>query len=335
MNIRDLREVKGSRPPPQNAPRTQAISIFLILGLVIAAAYATSGYGEPVDPNGPGGPPTLEPYFNASDYGQQQIVMPSSAARGADNNLQLKTFSVEGCGTQNALYFVIDTSGSMAYEGKLQKEQTALQQFISKLGGKTVMGMETFSKDVKYDVPMNYYNNNKADLTKAIKGLKADGWTRTRDAMQMAEDNISTSIKENDFPGYSYSLILMTDGVPEVPPDQPRTCYVTYPDPNTAPALRCFAQEQDPTVPTNIPLAIKQLKVDIYSVNIYSPSYASDKFMYPYLKKLLTGIASDPADTHYYESIGGSDLNKILSKICDPGKNEVGAPSAPPIDYYQ
>ena len=313
-------EYKGSRPPPSKRPRTSGVSIFFIMALVIAAAFISSGGGTPVDPNGPDGPPRLEPYYNASDYGEQKIVLPTDPQGEADNNLQLKTFLVEGCGEKTAMYFVIDTSGSMKFDNKLQKEQQALRDLLNvkRIGGKAVVGLATFSKGAKEEVPLSYIKDVEDDIDKAISSMNADGWTSTRDAMELAKDRLQKSIEAEEFPGYKYAVVLMTDGVPEIP-DQPRTCIVTAPDPNLASGQRCFAEEQDPRVPVNIAEEITRLGVEIYAVNIYSPNNPpSDAAMYPYLKELLQGMATPPLDDHYFESLEGNNLDKVLGKICSP-----------------
>lgn len=285
------------------------------MGLVIASAFVSSGGGSPVDPNGPGGPPTLEPHFNPDDYPKQRIIMPPDPQTGADNNLQLKTFNVSHCGRNSAMIFLVDTSGSMKFAGKMDNTKTALRYFVDNLGGKSVIGMYTFSKDVKEEVPINYLKDVQREVDETIDDFKPDGWTRTRDGMALVREKLGEAIQEQAYPGYKYSLIILTDGVPEVPPSQPRNCYVTAYDPNTAPALRCFAQEQDPRVPTNLAQEIKAMGVGIYSVNIYSPNYPSDVVMFPYLETLLKEVADQPTDTHYFSSVNGGNLTKILESV--------------------
>jgi hypothetical protein len=310
------KEYKGSRPPPQNRPSTSSISILFVMLLVLVGAFVASGNLTPVDPNGPGGPPTLQPYYNPNDYPQQRIVTPTGGFPGNKKNLQLETFTVDNCGRNTVIYFVIDKSGSMSYANKIGNTKKALQYFVNNMGGLSAIGLETFSKDVVVDVPLNYYRDVKPQVNKVISGLKADGWTRTKDALQVAYDNLKTSIDNEDYPGYAYNLVLMTDGVPEVPPSQPRTCLAQTSDPNDAPALRCFAQEEDPTVPVNLPDKIRQLGVDIYTINLYSPSWASDAYMFPYLQHLLRDqVASSPTSSHYFVSINAANLGDILRNI--------------------
>lgn len=305
----------GSRPPlPYRSAHTGALSVFFIMSLVIAGAFIASGSVVPVDPNGPAGPPTLEPYYNPDDYPKQRIITPTGP-KTQDNNLQLKTFNVSACAENSAMIFLIDTSGSMKFSGKMDNTKKALKYFTDNMGGKSVIGLYSFSKDVKELVPINLYKDVKTDVDNSIKDLKPDGWTRTKDGMERVYQEMKSMIDDKVYPGYAYNLILMTDGVPEVPPDQPRTCYVQADDPNTAPAKRCFAQEQDPRVPRNIPNDIKDMGVNVFSVNIYSPNYPSDVVMFPHLEKLLKEIASADVKDHYYSSVNASNLQAILDNI--------------------
>lgn len=309
------RKVTGSRPPPQKRPSTSSISILFVMALVVVAAFIASGSFAPVDPNGPGGPPTLEPYYNSANYPKQHIVMPTGNQPGAQKNLQLKTFGVDNCGANTVIFFVIDKSGSMSYANKIGNTKNAMKYFVNNMGGLSAIGIETFSKDVVVDVPLNYYKDVKPQVNQVIDGLQADGWTRTKDALQEAYNRLSQSIKNEDYPGYAYNLVLLTDGVPEIPPDQPRTCEAQTYDPKDAPALRCFAREQDPRYPTDIATQIKNLGVDFYTINLYSPTWKSDQYMFPYLQTLLQGISSDPVKTHYYVSINAANLSDILKNI--------------------
>jgi hypothetical protein len=304
----------GSRPPPQKRPSTSSLSILFVMGLVLVSAFIASGNWVPVDPNGPGGPPTLEPYYDSADYPVQHIISPTSGFSTGKKNLQLETFNVDNCGQNSVILFVIDTSGSMSYANKMGNTKKALQYFVNNMGGKSVIGIDTFSKDAVQEVPLSYYKDVKDKVNQVIEGLNPDGWTVTKDALQMAYEQLNQSISEEDYPGYAYSLVLMTDGVPEIP-NPPRTCEVSVPDPNLASGIRCFAQEEDPRVPVNIPNEIKNIGVDFYAINVYSPSYPSDKLLFPYLDTLLKQVVSPPTDTHYFVSTDASNLSQVLQNI--------------------
>lgn len=308
---------KGSRPPPSKRPSTSSLSILFVMGLIIVGAFVASGNFVPVDPNGPGGPPTLGPYYNPADYPVQHIITPTGGFGAGKKNLQLETFNVDNCGQNFLMLFVIDTSGSMTYEDKIGHEKTALTYFTNNMGGLSVIGIDTFGGnpgDIETEIPLNYYEDVKTQVKNTINGLTPNGGTPTKDAMQLAYTQLQQSLNNDDYPGYKYNLILMTDGVPEQLP--PRTCEpgTSVYDPNDH-GIRCFAQEEDPTVPVNIPDEIRNLGVDIYTINVYSPSYPSDAYLFPYLQAFLEKVASSPTNTHYYVSTNGSNLSDVLQSI--------------------
>jgi len=309
------RKVVGSRPPPQKRPSTSSLSILFVMGLVLVGAFVASGNLVPVDPNGPGGPPTLQPYYNPNDFPKQHIVTPTGGFPGKKKNLQLETFTVDNCGQNSVIMFLIDTSGSMAYANKIGNEKNALNYFASNMGGLSAIGVDTFGHDddAHEIVPLAYYKDVKKEVKDAISDLTPDGGTPTRDAMELVYNQLKESIDNEDYPGYAYNLVLITDGVPEKGP--PRTCYVQTYDPRDAPLQRCFAVEQDPTVPTDISKKIRDLGVDVYAINVYSPTWASDKFMFPYLDTLLKKIVTTPTSTHYFVSTNASNLSAILQSI--------------------
>lgn len=323
-------KVSGRPTHGSISPGIGYLYVLLAMFMIIGSGTLLSGGFVPVDPNGPGGPPTLDPYFNAKDYGEQKKIFPSNINRFADNNLQLKTFGVNVCGAKSAIMFVVDTSGSMKFERKMTKTQEAMLKFTEDYPGVGVIGLIRFSNEAQELIPLSKYKDVRGTFGSAVRNLKPDGYTKTRDAMQLAKQRLAEAIAAKKFPDYKYTLVLLTDGVPEQKP--PRNCYVDTPDPNIpAPDKRCFAREQDPTFQPDITADIKNLGVTIYSINIYSPNYASDKFMYPHLTKLLKTVATRPEKPYYHESINAGDLVTVLkgvnNSICEQ-QGEIGTPES-------
>ena len=325
-----LHHLKGAKISgrPNRGTISPGIGYLYVLGamfMMIGAGTLLSGGFVPVDPNGPGGPPTLDPYFNPEDYGEQKKIYPSNANRPEDNNLQLKTFKVNTCGQKTAIDFLIDTSGSMKYDGKVGKQKTALKAIVKKLTAKSVVGIHTFSKSAKEEVPMGLYKDNKADIDKTIESLKPDGWTTTREGFSLVKQKLTELIATDKYPGYSYAVILLTDGVPEQP--APRSC---WPDNSFQPfdpqyqANRCFSIEQDPRKPTDLAGDLKSMGVKVYSVGIFSQT-TTDKLFYPHLSGMLKDVASGPGEPYYYESIEGGNLEKILNDVLNQICEEQGA----------
>lgn len=315
----DLKPIKGAK-----SPGVGYLYITLIMFLAITAGTLLSGGFVPLDPNGPGGPPTLPPYYGQdSAIDPQKIVLPSGALTpGSKDNLQLKTFSITNCSQTSAIDILIDTSGSMTDDNKINKLKDALRTFTGKLSGTAAITIQTFSRKAEEKVPWGLYKDNKQQVQKAINDLDADGWTTMRDGFQLAKLRLLEAKTQNLFPGYNYYLLVISDGVPEIP--LPRTCYVEVPDPLTAPEDRCFAQEQDPTVPTNLPSDIKNAGIPIYVIGLYSNS-SSDQQLEPYLVRLLRDqIASTPTSDYYFSYNSGNSsaalqtiFNGIITNICN------------------
>lgn len=313
---------------PTNYTRSPGIGylyVLLSMFLIGGTGFLLSGGFLPVDPNGPGGPPTLPPYFSAADWGEQKMIFPTNINRPADRNLQLKTFRVNTCGQKTALTLLIDISGSMEQDNKLEKEKTALRALTKKLTVKSVIGMYTFSRNAQEQVPISYYGDVKDQVNDKINALEPDRETRTRDGFSLVKQKLTEVMSTNKYPGYKHSLVLLTDGVPEIPPEQPRTCIFEAFDPVYG-SNRCFAIEQDPRTPTNLPADIKGMGVNIYAVGIYSQS-TTDKQFYPYLSSLLKEIASTP--DNYFESIEGGNLDKILNEVLNNICEEQGEIAVP------
>jgi hypothetical protein len=306
------RPLRGSR-----SPGVGYVYILLSIFFIIAAGTLLSGGMIPVDPVGSKGPPTLAPYFNVGgEFDEQEIIFPSKGP-DAKENLQLKTFKVNVCGQTTAIDFLVDTSASMEDDNKMEKLKAALRSFVGKLSNSSVIAIHTFSAITEEHVPFDYYKNNKQQVLATIEGLGPEGWTSTRDGFQLAKQTISNAVTKKRFPGYTYNLVLLTDGVPEIPqyPDEPpRQCEAEVPDALEPGGIRCFSTDQDPRIPTNLAQDIKNLGATIFSVGIYSQT-SSDNQMKPYLEALLKDVASAPSSEYYFSSIEGDNLNTILKSI--------------------
>jgi hypothetical protein len=319
-------KIQGSGKPLKGSksPGIGYFYIVLIMFLAIAIATSLSGGFIPVDPNSAGGPPTLPAYFGTNGINSQKIILPTDLLTpNPKDNLQLKTFTVDVCGETTAIDILIDTSGSMADDNKINKLKDALKTFTVHFKDSTAVAIQTFSAKAEEKVSWGLYKDNKQQVQATINGLNADGWTTMKDGFSLAEKKILDAKNNNRFPGYSYYLLLISDGVPEIPPDQPRTCYFETDDPRTAPAKRCFAKEQDPRVPVDIPSNIKQNGVPVYVIGLYS-NISSDVRLQAYLVPLLQQISSQPLSNFYHEynsSSNSEDLkkifNNIINSVCD------------------
>lgn len=265
-------------------------------------------------------PTTPEPTINApGNLGKQEIVFNQNTDPGK-KNLQLQTFTVKNtCEDKIAVDFLLDVSGSMANNNKIGKEKAALRAFTNRMTDSSVIGMQIFSKPsiVREVVPISLYKDVKSQVQNAITALPADGATSTRSGFALAYQKLSEVINQNKFPGYKYSLVFISDGIPEAEgliPNQ-ANCIVTapYTDSRTnKTTTRCFARIQDPRTPTNIPQEIENLAVDIYSIAITD---SIDQPMKAELLQLLKDVATDPDSEYFHESVDGNDLTAVLDSV--------------------
>src|SRR5664279_2860801 len=172
-------EVSGKPLVGSKKPGSGGVFIFILLIILVVGASVFSGGFIPVDPNGPGGPPSLPPYFGANgEIENQQIILPSGALTpNPKENLQLKTFKVNTCLNKIAVDFLIDTSGSFAYDGKLDNLKNSLRSFTARMSNMSVIGIQTFSQVVTERIPLDYYVNQKVQVKATIDGLQANGNT--------------------------------------------------------------------------------------------------------------------------------------------------------------
>jgi uncharacterized protein YegL len=286
---------------------TGTLYIIAIMATIISFGFLMMGGTFPVGPVADTSPPR-------ENVGKQEIVFTQEPDPGKEN-LQLQTFTIkEQCESKIAVDFLIDVSGSMRFGNKLNEEKAALKAFTDRMVDESVIGIQIFSNPnrVREVVPIGYYKDVKTQVQNTINSLVPDGATSTRDGMALARDKLSGAINANKFPDYKYSLVFLTDGIPETTNPNETDCIATATRDDGY--RRCFARAQDPRIPTNIATEIKNLGVKIYSINITS-NEKSDVELAPHLESLLQDVASIPISDHYYTSFEGKGLTGILDKV--------------------
>ncbi len=106
------------------------------------------------------------------------------------------------------IVFVIDVSGSMAQDARLDQVKLATLRFLSGVQPNTRVGIISFSTDVVTEVELTPYIGNEGVFDEAIASLKADGETALFRA-------ILTGIEEMDAvsgDGRIRIIIVLTDG---------------------------------------------------------------------------------------------------------------------------
>ena len=111
-----------------------------------------------------------------------------------------------------AVALVIDVSGSMNDEGKMDAAKQAASAFVDTMGPKDAGAVISFSKEVKVVQP---YTADRAALKGAIGGLKPEGATLLYDAIAESA-TLMGSVQEQ-----RKVMVLLTDGENELPVDRP------------------------------------------------------------------------------------------------------------------
>lgn len=109
---------------------------------------------------------------------------------------------------QADIMLLIDVSGSMANEGKLEQAKTAALAFLAAMESNNRVGLTIFSSDVRVLVPLDNFETNRARLEENIRRLQADGGTALYDAtvdVVQAMNNIDASDRIR-------AIVLLSDG---------------------------------------------------------------------------------------------------------------------------
>jgi Ca-activated chloride channel homolog len=103
---------------------------------------------------------------------------------------------------------VVDTSGSMSEEGKLDQAKQGLQLFLRQLAPFDRVGMLTFNDQVKETVPLAQFSTNRAKLRSAVNDLFPDGETAVYDAT----DRGFKAIRDLRDDARINAVVVLTDG---------------------------------------------------------------------------------------------------------------------------
>lgn len=263
---------------------------------------------------------TFEPKEKKADKKNTGVVQlrqldVNKKPRNQDNNRnrQDQTGKPPACTKKGAIAFLIDVSASMEANGKLTKLKEALNGFANKLPSETLVGLYTFSDRTFGEPKERVAFGPKTQLltpvgNSPIDALSPEGATFMLDGFQLVQGKLSQA--QIDFPKYQFSLILVSDGVPEL-----IECDPSHMPDNTCRPDRNYDYTQDPTL-TNIPDLIKDQEVRIYSIAMYDKDdldVSTNKLI-----KIMKSLASP--DSYFDETANGGGLDatyeRIKSSIC-------------------
>ncbi|KAF0890037.1 hypothetical protein E2562_035836 [Oryza meyeriana var. granulata] len=109
------------------------------------------------------------------------------------------------------LVAVLDVSGSMNDDLKLEKMKKALLFVVKKLSDVDRLSIVTFSTDARRECPLRYVTESSMDYFKGlVDGLKADGWTNIRGGLEIG---LQVVAGRRLSAGRVTAMMLMSDGV--------------------------------------------------------------------------------------------------------------------------
>jgi Ca-activated chloride channel family protein len=104
---------------------------------------------------------------------------------------------------------VLDTSGSMGDEQRLESAKEGLEVFLSQVAPQDRVGLTTFSDQITPLVPVGPFRENKAELRATISRLIAEGGTAFYDATVAGFTTVRDLADRDD---RINAVVLLTDG---------------------------------------------------------------------------------------------------------------------------
>ncbi|MCC6805124.1 MAG: VWA domain-containing protein [Anaerolineae bacterium] len=109
---------------------------------------------------------------------------------------------------QADVLLVIDISGSMGNEGKIDQAREAALAFLSNMEPTNRVGLVLFSDDVEIRVPLDTFESNQGQLESHIRSLRASGGTELFEAVRYATKQLDPLSSENRI----RAVVLLSDG---------------------------------------------------------------------------------------------------------------------------
>jgi Ca-activated chloride channel family protein len=103
---------------------------------------------------------------------------------------------------------VVDTSGSMAEEQRLERAKAGLRTFFRNVGRQDSVGLTIFSDRITPLISIGPFASNRAQLQKTVRNLIADGGTAVYDATIEG----FRSVRQDATPERISAVVVLTDG---------------------------------------------------------------------------------------------------------------------------
>jgi Ca-activated chloride channel homolog len=107
-----------------------------------------------------------------------------------------------------SVLLVVDTSGSMAEESRLERAKGGLRSFFRNVGRQDSVGLTIFSDRITPLIPVGPYRDNAPKLRQTVQNLIADGGTAVYDATIEA----FRTVRSGASPDRINAVVVLTDG---------------------------------------------------------------------------------------------------------------------------
>jgi Ca-activated chloride channel homolog len=184
------------------------ISIFVMTGIFLPVASVAQAQSAPriiITQIDTAHFPSVTVYVSVVDANGNPYPVDPSKIAISENGIPVKAENVQGIGTVQKLtaLLVIDTSGSMALEGKLDGAKEAANQFVDRMRSGDQAGILAFNITATLVAPIT---SDTAQLKAAIASLTARENTALYDALIQAEDILAPVEGRK-------AIIALTDGL--------------------------------------------------------------------------------------------------------------------------
>lgn len=200
------------------------------------------------------------------------------------------------CEQTITLDFLLDISKSMSWLTpsnwpKIERLKQAVLAITQDLSDNSIIGIQVFNstqlnQPILDDIiPISYYRDVKGLIPARVNALSAAGGTPTYAALAFSYSKLTAA--SLSFPGRKFNFILISDGRPDPPSQDPRNF-----TPNPANQIKSLANIEK-----------------VYTVGVYDAAQAGNSA----LSDLLKSIASSPAN--YFQAQSADDIQALLSAI--------------------
>lgn len=156
--------------------------------------------------------------------GSPAVPSPSATPKTRDSTLKFETFRPQGSTPTPgcldkpvAVFSLVDSSGSMSNNQKLEKLKIAAAAFVDYLNDNDQIALARFSSEPELLLRFDLKKNSLDRFKQKIQGLTAHDMTNILGALKTAQKEFTDSY--TNLAGYKPILVLLSDGLPTIAGD--------------------------------------------------------------------------------------------------------------------